>query len=104
MQTFGLNVSIFTRFSPKVCNGAEIKRIPAEHYRSTGLHAFFAVLLGGHAGNTLEIAVKGGWLGETEHIGRFLKRLCGACLNEAFGLGCHVLLYPFGWRDIGSQT
>ena len=61
------------------------------------LAAFFAILFGGHAGNTLEIAVKGGRLGETEYVGCFLKRLRGMCLYEAFGLGCHILLYPFTW-------
>ena len=46
----------------------------------------FAVLFSGHAGNTFEIAVKGGGFGETEYVGRFLKCLRGTRLNEAFGL------------------
>jgi len=60
----------------------------------------FAVLFGGHAGDALEIAVKGGGFGETEYVGRFLKCLRGTRLNEAFGLCCDVLLYPFARREV----
>ena len=60
------------------------------------------VLFGGHAGNTLEIAVEGGRFGEAEHIGRFLKCLCGAGLDEALGLRRHILLYPFARRETAS--
>ena len=53
------------------------------------------VLFGGHTCNALEIAIEGGWLGETEHIGCFLKGLCGACLDKTLSLCRHVLFYPF---------
>ena len=66
--------------------------------------AFFAVLLGGHAGDALEVAVEGGRLGEAEHIGSLLKSLCGTCLDEALGLCDHVLFYPFHWRDVCGSS
>ena len=48
-----------------------------------------AVLLGGHACDTLEIAVERGGFGESEQEGGLLKCLCGAGLDEAFGLCRH---------------
>ena len=64
-----------------------------------------AVLLGGHASDALEEAVKGGRFCKSEHIGRFLERPCGVCVDEAFGLCRHVLLYPFSWRDaVGGRA
>lgn len=63
-----------------------------------------AVLLCGHSCNALEIAVEGGGFGKAEHVGCFLKRRCGAYLNESFGLRCHILLYPFAWGETASSS
>ena len=57
-------------------------------------------MFGGHTSDAFEVAVEGGWFRESEHVGGFLKRLCGTRLNEAFGLCCDVLLYPFARREV----
>ena len=61
-------------------------------------------MFGGHTSDAFEVAVEGGWFRESEHVGGFLKCLCGASLNEALGLCRHVLLYPFRWRDVGDSA
>ena len=42
-------------------------------------------------------------LGETKHVGCFLKRRRGAGFNEPLGLCRHVLLYPLSRRETASS-
>ena len=58
-----------------------------------------SVLFGSHASDALKISVEGCGFGEAQHIGCFLKCVCGMCFNEVLGLCRHVLLYPFDWRE-----